>query len=343
MWSLYINLVSLTTSLIVLLAFFLIPARTKERNIYLIVLLLAIVVHSISELFFHFQFYSIVIFSVFATSMVVILGPALYFYCRNLFEMPTKGFLWHILISNIGLCIIWGLVLSRQYLVPQWLLSTYYSTILFGYLLAVLNLLNKQKPKQHASWLKTIGVGSGVLIILHLVEVVWINLKLESAAEIAVINTSVQNIFTTLFLLIVIRQIIKSPQTFSRVQIRIPYKINSVEFDQEELDSILSYVEGKKAYRNPDLKILSISEETGLNSGQISKIVNNTFQKNINDWLNDYRIEEAKEYLLESSLTIQEIYFEVGFNSKSAFNNAFKKRLGDTPTGYRAKLVSNHE
>ena len=82
----------------------------------------------------------------------------------------------------------------------------------------------------------------------------------------------------------------------------------------------------------------SIANSTGLSINQVSEIINTAFKKNLNDWINDLRIEEAKDYLKESELSIKEIYYEVGFNSKSAFNNAFKKRMGTTPSTYRSTL-----
>ena len=83
-----------------------------------------------------------------------------------------------------------------------------------------------------------------------------------------------------------------------------------------------------------------VSEETGLSIHQISEVINSEFKKNFSDWVNDFRITEAKELLKESTLPIKDIYFEVGFNSKSAFNYAFKKRTNNTPSLYRRVLLS---
>ena len=55
------------------------------------------------------------------------------------------------------------------------------------------------------------------------------------------------------------------------------------------------------------------------------------------DFINSYRIKEAKRLLknrLNEKSTILEILFEVGFNSKAAFNKAFKKKTGLTPSEY---------
>lgn len=56
------------------------------------------------------------------------------------------------------------------------------------------------------------------------------------------------------------------------------------------------------------------------------------------DFVNEYRINYAKELLLDQKrqdLTVLEILYDAGFNSKSSFNTEFKKRTGVTPTEYR--------
>ncbi|MNR66287.1 DNA-binding transcriptional activator FeaR [compost metagenome] len=60
--------------------------------------------------------------------------------------------------------------------------------------------------------------------------------------------------------------------------------------------------------------------------------------KHFFDFVNEYRIEKAKEILkdpLQKELTILEILYKVGFNSKSSFSSSFKKYTGKTPTDFR--------
>jgi len=67
-------------------------------------------------------------------------------------------------------------------------------------------------------------------------------------------------------------------------------------------------------------------------------MINHHLNKHFFDFVNEFRIEKAKSLLTnpaKQDLTIQEILYEVGFNSKSSFNTAFKKHCGLTPTQYR--------
>lgn len=58
--------------------------------------------------------------------------------------------------------------------------------------------------------------------------------------------------------------------------------------------------------------------------------------------MNEYRIEKAMEILKDPSqkeLTVLEILYQVGFNSKSSFNTSFKKYTGKTPTDFRKQAL----
>ncbi len=66
--------------------------------------------------------------------------------------------------------------------------------------------------------------------------------------------------------------------------------------------------------------------------------INEYLNKSFFDFINSYRIEEAKHYLLNSSKdfsTILEVSYEVGFNSEATFNHAFKKHTGMNPTEFK--------
>jgi AraC-like DNA-binding protein/ligand-binding sensor protein len=88
-----------------------------------------------------------------------------------------------------------------------------------------------------------------------------------------------------------------------------------------------------------------------LSLGQVAKAVNMSafyfckmFKKvtgvNFTDYLSRVRIEKAKNLLLNPNLRVSEIAFEVGFQSLTHFNRVFKKLLGQSPTDYRAQLLT---
>lgn len=103
------------------------------------------------------------------------------------------------------------------------------------------------------------------------------------------------------------------------------------------------YVTAHEVYLNPSLTIFDLAKGIGLTSTDLSLFLNKHLHKNFFDFINEYRIEKAKSILKDPDkrhLTILEILYDVGFNSKSSFNTAFKRYVGKTPTEYR-KVTEN--
>lgn len=112
----------------------------------------------------------------------------------------------------------------------------------------------------------------------------------------------------------------------------------------EDLLKLKKYMTDEKPFLNPDLKIQDISKEINVPVRELSVLINHQLGQHFYDFVNTYRIENAMEILKDSSkskVTILEILYEVGFNSKSSFNTAFKKQTGNTPTAYRKTLQNS--
>ncbi len=104
-----------------------------------------------------------------------------------------------------------------------------------------------------------------------------------------------------------------------------------------EINLIIKEIESRQLYRDPGLNRLMLTELTGISPNRISELINGHFGVNFSEWVNTYRINEAQQLLRseEDALTVKEIYYQVGFNSKSAFYGAFKKATGLTPSLFR--------
>ena len=101
---------------------------------------------------------------------------------------------------------------------------------------------------------------------------------------------------------------------------------------------LLTYLESEKTYLNSDLSLKNIAEYLNIPPHQLSQVINTGTQGNFYDLINSYRIQEAKRQLTDPSkqdFSILDIAYEVGFNSKSAFNNAFKRYTEMTPSQYK--------
>lgn len=95
-----------------------------------------------------------------------------------------------------------------------------------------------------------------------------------------------------------------------------------------------------KLYADHGLSLRVLSDVTGVTKNHISETLSQHLGVNFFDFVNSHRTAEAKRLLAETDLSILEIGLEVGFNSRSTFNAAFKKHVGSAPSLYRANARS---
>ncbi len=111
---------------------------------------------------------------------------------------------------------------------------------------------------------------------------------------------------------------------------------------QEIHRKLIHLMETKKKYTDSNLKLSQLARMVATNPNHLSQVINEERQQNFYDFVNWYRIEEAKRMIADPSqqeVTLLFIAYSVGFNSKSAFNTAFKKNTGMTPTQFKRNSV----
>ncbi|MDH5721650.1 MAG: helix-turn-helix domain-containing protein [Spirochaetia bacterium] len=105
-------------------------------------------------------------------------------------------------------------------------------------------------------------------------------------------------------------------------------------------NKLLKLIEGDKIYLNEKLEIKDVAKQLNLNVYQTSELINSKFERHFYDFINHYRILEAKNLLLSrKKYNITNICYESGFNSYSVFHDAFKKETGKTPENWRKEHV----
>jgi AraC-like DNA-binding protein len=108
----------------------------------------------------------------------------------------------------------------------------------------------------------------------------------------------------------------------------------------EKLEKIIQY---DKIFINEKLSLDDVAVRLNTNTNYISQIINETYNKNFYNFINSYRVEEAKKLLTiaeNEKFSILGIAQSVGFVSKSAFNVAFKRVTGLTPSEYKKSAIS---
>ena len=100
----------------------------------------------------------------------------------------------------------------------------------------------------------------------------------------------------------------------------------------------------EKMFLNSSITLGEIADKLSVVPRYLSQVINELKGQNFYDFVNSYRIEEAKKILSDPSHDDEKILavlFESGFNSKSVFNTVFKKITGITPSEYRRKYKNS--
>ncbi len=151
-------------------------------------------------------------------------------------------------------------------------------------------------------------------------------------------------LFIIFFLCWLLMKALHAPEIFRGIDSRLKLFKEITEEEkkkiaqEEKVESLKSYMKEKEPFLNANLTIQNLADQMSLPVRELSIIINFHFNRHFYDFINFYRIEKAKKLLKDRSkqdLMVFEVFYDVGFNSKSSFNTAFKKHVGLTPTQYR--------
>ncbi|XDD48923.1 helix-turn-helix domain-containing protein [Leptospira sp. WS92.C1] len=215
------------------------------------------------------------------------------------------------------------------------------SLTLLGYLLNIVwNLIHRIR------W-TTIWTQPKIRLILLILSVAIASSILGLSAsiqQIGVTRLEISSILIGILLcgIYIIRQ--SHPEIFSAVKriVEDEKKYKTTQLKSVDLSSLEKRLNGlmdeKKVYKEENLSLGKLSEELGISAHQLSEYLNLHLRKNFFQLINGYRIAEAKHLLLHSPKdTVLSIAYEVGFQSKSSFNDSFRKEVGLSPTEFRKK------
>lgn len=288
-------------------------------------------------------------------SLVVILSSALFLYAPFLFffarYLVTKKVLslkkdWLHFVP-FGLYFLFNVIFiisPFQSAVADYIITAAYYIQSISYTLLAFNLIHKKgDSSKNQYWLKNLLLSFLVVWVMFLSEVVF---SLSGNMNLALVfkTLGVISILVLANLTLVIA--IYSPELFFKgLRVIKKSSIQNTVVTEQNYKGILSLMSTQELYTNPNLKLADVSNAMGLSERNTSLIIKTYHQGNFYDFLNSFRIEEAKRLFIEKqdSLTISEVLYDVGFNSKSVFNTLFKKKVGMTPTEFKktnSKLYS---
>ena len=293
--------------------------------------------------------------------LVFLYGPVIYFYCRSLTGLQPfwKPLYFLHLIPMVLL---------------QLLAIVFYHTQSTTYKLEIINrILNLEQPPEifiltlliFAHILGYI-ISSGLLIRRYTehiknnystVNLSWLNNVLRSLVYLVALSLFVsitqfygEPLYFEIGLLVLMASIsvfissilfraFEEPQLFVYQHDGDKYRTSNL--STTEIDEIAAKIKGaldKKIYLDPETTISDLAEVAGVPARQVSQVINQKFNQNFFELINSYRIEAAQKLMQDPDdpkITILEVMYKAGYNSKSSFNTQFKKFTGLTPSEFK--------
>lgn len=289
-------------------------------------------------------------------SLLLVYGPMLYLFLRHIIKRPAKYWQWHfapyILIASYK-------VLSGGDYPPLLLVGVFFIHIAF-YSIQTLRLLKAHKrvltillrrfagASQH--WLVWQAFAIAFLAFMDVVIIAWLSLGGQVNPWIwqCVMLVLATYVLSIAALTAWQPSIFEPPQepannTQPKLTTQLP-KARQLELCPttaralgEKLNTLL--VE-QQAYRQNDLSLDTLAANLGLSRQQMSELLNAHLNTGFYEFINQYRINDAKIALTASQTSVLDIAFAVGFNSKNAFYRAFKAATGKTPGDFRKQARS---
>ncbi|MFP2994734.1 helix-turn-helix domain-containing protein [Spongiivirga sp. MCCC 1A20706] len=310
--------------------------KKNASHYFLSGLLFVISIRIIKSVFLQFKPGLSEVFIQVGLTACILIGPMLFLYVSSLTNKHLpKAWILHILIPLSA-------VITFSAIYPYWefkrLWSPYFvKTIYFVWLLYIIAagiklrplatqlIEKKQKLQDHQFWLLSVYFG---------VFFIWLGYNIGSFTSYIVGALSFSVVFYLIILFWVLKRK-KSPMFFEPKEKYSNKKI--IDDDVNELKQNLHKLLIKEQlFKNPNLKLNDVADKLQLAPHYLSQFLNDNLGKSFSLFINEYRIEAAKELLLaNTNYTAEAIGYECGFNSKSTFFSTFKKVTGSTPSKYK--------
>ena len=286
-----------------------------------------------------------------------------YFFTVPLFYLYTKSLLEKIKRKEIILCSLMGIIefifmLVLFVLPPEtsdafhrshyWVFLYFHGYLLnlFSLFFVFLTLFRVKKyhskylnffsntQKVNLNWIRNT---SYILIVIYLFQMLAVLFPIKDKMNIVYFIDGVLTvlfIYWTSFFALKQSHIPDEFETFENSKILNDPKIN-------DFETIVSVLKQSEIYKNSNLTVVELAERVQMHPKKVSHTINQYSGKNFNHFINEFRVNEVKNLLANpnyDNLTIEAIYKEAGFNTKSVFNTVFKNETGETPSSFKKKL-----
>jgi AraC-like DNA-binding protein len=218
---------------------------------------------------------------------------------------------------------------------------------LFGYSTFCIYQLHqyKNRPLAHHCLLNKVDLQWLKLLVVGFFAInCWTLFMLMGTRFTQLLNPSFLSEFESYSLLVYVSVLLvyflKNSNSFSDIKIEhyIAPEPQPEEPQQQLVEKLTDFMEQSKPYLEPHITVERLAIKLNVSPKLLSCTINSQMHMNFFELIGTYRVAEAKKRLADSELRqkpISEIMKSCGFNSKSVFNQAFKKSVGVTPSHYR--------
>ncbi|MFH7001399.1 helix-turn-helix domain-containing protein [Flavobacterium bizetiae] len=321
---------------VVLSFYFLFFKQNKAKSdLFLGLLLLSLSIRIGKSVFYNFNPQLSKTYLQIGLSACFLIGPLLYFYVKSILQNLNYSFAKYTLVLLVVIISVFGVFFPYKenpalwrgiiyyFINIQWLifivLSIYESRQIFKKLVK-----NRNQISYYETWILSVIIG---------VLAIWLSYTL--AKYTSYISGSLAFSFSFYISFLLLYYVKNKTLISSNNKEKYINKIdeNVVKEIQKQINTLF---ETRKIYTNPELTLSILAKELNIRPQLLSQFINDNLNKSFTQFINEYRIDEAKRLLKESTqFKIDAVGFESGFNSTSTFYSSFKKITGTTPSNYQ--------
>ena len=317
------------------LYFMLLKKEKTIADIFLGVLLLALSVRVGKSVVFYFNNHLPKIYLQIGLSACFFIGPLLYFFVQSKLQSINLSLAKYSLAALLLITIVFGVLFPYQEYPHLWG-NPVYRIINYQWLVFILLSAFAAKPvfiKFFTSRNLITHDDVWVMTILCGVSAIWLSYFLgKYTSYITGALTFSFGFYVSFLVIFYMKDKLGAITTSNNKYIN---KIDE-KLANELHEKIITFFEVKKIYTTPNLTLPLLAQELNIRPQLLSQFLNDNVQKSFTQFINEYRVQEAKRLLKEKTdLKIDAVGMECGFNSSSTFYSAFKKITGVTPATFQ--------
>jgi AraC-like DNA-binding protein len=373
----YLNVISVIILFqLTLLVLFLVTSKKgrKVSNRLLALFFVLLIINLADGLLTYYGFYTkYTVLAHLEDGFVFLLGPTIYFYVMTMIYHDFRLRLRHLfhaspfLVVTIAYQLYYHLQsdekrqMIQDAIVRQTLPPFFYISVVLIYIhIAIYLFLSltelrryRQRIRERFSSLGQINMNWLAFMLWSIVFILSLSL-IYTFVPLVGLRDYFNIIFGMSFFLIfffingVVWRGLRQPEIFSGIEIpsgTLSRKATSLTHKEiaEISQKVRVALEERKVFLAPDLSLDSLAATVGFPARKVSQVINDTFHQNFFEFINTYRIKEAERIFRETidpRVTVLEVMYASGFNSKSSFNTLFKQKTGFTPSDYKRRFSS---